>query len=187
MQLSLLDPQAATHSSSGMTASLSISSFLILQMRQVAGQCKIACLPRPSHAVLLHRAIVNAAEKALPRYFLGKQRCILFNPHVWPQHSEGQTQPGRAALLSVPAAMLKLEGFFCRLHPEALSPEDPSNFVEVLNTFTNLGPIVDFCVVDLDRQGQGQVGISSSSVFSQYVCKHWHSLRQPLQQRGLLL
>ena len=53
--------------------------------------------------------------------------------------------------------MLKLEGFCFRLHPEALTPEDPSNFVEVLNTFTNLGPIVDFCVVDLDRQGQGQV------------------------------
>lgn len=45
----------------------------------------------------------------------------------------------------------------CRLHPQAVSPDDPSNFVEVLNTFTNLGPIVNFCVVDLDRQGQGQV------------------------------
>lgn len=44
------------------------------------------------------------------------------------------------------------------MHPEAVSPEtDPGNFVEVLDTFTNLGPIVDFCVVDLDRQGQGQV------------------------------
>jgi hypothetical protein len=31
------------------------------------------------------------------------------------------------------------------------------NYVEVLETFPNLGPIVDFCVVDLDRQGQGQV------------------------------
>jgi len=27
-----------------------------------------------------------------------------------------------------------------------------------METFTNLGPIVDMCVVDLERQGQGQVG-----------------------------
>lgn len=26
-----------------------------------------------------------------------------------------------------------------------------------METFTNLGPIVDMCVVDLERQGQGQV------------------------------
>ena len=38
-----------------------------------------------------------------------------------------------------------------------MSAEQPTNFVEVLDTFTNLGPIVDMCVVDLDRQGQGQV------------------------------
>lgn len=43
-------------------------------------------------------------------------------------------------------------------------PEDPTNFVEVLNTFTNLGPIVDFCVVDLDRQGQGQVELRSTAL-----------------------
>ena len=30
-------------------------------------------------------------------------------------------------------------------------------YVEVLESFTNLGPIVDFSVVDLDRHGQGQV------------------------------
>lgn len=38
-------------------------------------------------------------------------------------------------------------------------PIPPSNdcYVEVLDYFTNLGPIVDFCVMDLDRQGQCQV------------------------------
>lgn len=30
-----------------------------------------------------------------------------------------------------------------------------------METFTNLGPIVDMCVVDLERQGQGQVRESS--------------------------
>ena len=33
----------------------------------------------------------------------------------------------------------------------------PPSFVEPLESFTNLGPIVDFAVVDLERQGQGQV------------------------------
>ena len=31
-------------------------------------------------------------------------------------------------------------------------------YVEVLESFTNLGPIVDMCVVDLEKQDQGQVG-----------------------------
>ncbi|KAL2629921.1 hypothetical protein R1flu_014607 [Riccia fluitans] len=31
------------------------------------------------------------------------------------------------------------------------------SYVEVLESFVNLGPIVDLCVVDLERQGQGQV------------------------------
>jgi len=35
--------------------------------------------------------------------------------------------------------------------------DETGNFVELLDSFPNLGPIVDFRVVDLDRQGQGQV------------------------------
>ncbi|KAI9117899.1 hypothetical protein K1719_011041 [Acacia pycnantha] len=31
------------------------------------------------------------------------------------------------------------------------------SYVEVLERYVNLGPIVDLCVVDLERQGQGQV------------------------------
>ncbi|KAE8726043.1 DNA damage-binding protein 1 [Hibiscus syriacus] len=38
-----------------------------------------------------------------------------------------------------------------------LQPDAKGSFVEVLDTYVNLGPIVDFCVVDLERQGQGQV------------------------------
>ena len=66
-----------------------------------------------------------------------------------------------------------------RLHQEAVSPAEPGNFVEVLDTMTNLGPIVDFVVVDLERQGQGQVsGVilidqrSRPLVFSQCDCIH---------------
>jgi DNA damage-binding protein 1 len=46
---------------------------------------------------------------------------------------------------------------YCRLHAQPVEGPTPDNYVEVLDTMTNLGPIVDFCVVDLDRQGQGQV------------------------------
>lgn len=38
-----------------------------------------------------------------------------------------------------------------------LQPDPKGSYVEVLERYVNLGPIVDFCVVDLERQGQGQV------------------------------
>ena len=44
-----------------------------------------------------------------------------------------------------------------RLHPQPVDPTDPLNFVEVLDTFNNLGPIVQFTAMDLERQGQVQV------------------------------
>ncbi|KAL8139852.1 hypothetical protein V2J09_005873 [Rumex salicifolius] len=38
-----------------------------------------------------------------------------------------------------------------------VQPDAKGSYVEVLEKYVNLGPIVDFCVVDLERQGQGQV------------------------------
>ncbi|KAH7836469.1 hypothetical protein Vadar_001704 [Vaccinium darrowii] len=38
-----------------------------------------------------------------------------------------------------------------------LHPDAKGSYVEVLESYVNLGSIVDFCVVDLERQGQGQV------------------------------
>ncbi|XP_060203147.1 DNA damage-binding protein 1 isoform X1 [Lycium barbarum] len=38
-----------------------------------------------------------------------------------------------------------------------LQPDTKGSYVDVLERYVNLGPIVDFCVVDLERQGQGQV------------------------------
>ena len=35
--------------------------------------------------------------------------------------------------------------------------DDAGSYVTTMETFTNLGPIVDMCVVDLERQGQGQL------------------------------
>lgn len=31
------------------------------------------------------------------------------------------------------------------------------SYIDVLDTYVNIGPIIDFCVMDLDRQGQGQI------------------------------
>lgn len=42
---------------------------------------------------------------------------------------------------------------------------DQGSYVGVMETFTNLGPIVDMCVVDLERQGQGQVMTKSWFLF----------------------
>ncbi|ESO97964.1 hypothetical protein LOTGIDRAFT_209160 [Lottia gigantea] len=41
--------------------------------------------------------------------------------------------------------------------------DDNGSYVQVMETFTNLGPIVDMCVVDLERQGQGQLVTCSGS------------------------
>lgn len=38
-----------------------------------------------------------------------------------------------------------------------VEPDTGGSYVQTMETFTNLGPIVDMCVVDLERQGQGQL------------------------------
>ncbi|AQK92556.1 DNA damage-binding protein 1a [Zea mays] len=45
-----------------------------------------------------------------------------------------------------------------------LQADASGSFVEILERYVNLGPIVDFCVIDLDRQGQGQV-VTCSGAF----------------------
>lgn len=42
--------------------------------------------------------------------------------------------------------------------------DDSSQYVQPMESFTNLAPIVDMCVVDLERQGQGQL-ITCSGAF----------------------
>ena len=58
-----------------------------------------------------------------------------------------------------------------RLHATPPAPSEPTNFVEVLETFTNLGPIVDMAVVDLERQGQCQARMSRNSNCQSRNCK----------------
>ena len=44
-----------------------------------------------------------------------------------------------------------------RLLQQPVGDSQPPSFLELVEAFANLGPIVDMAVVDLDRQGQGQV------------------------------
>lgn len=41
-----------------------------------------------------------------------------------------------------------------QLHSEAVTPGDPPSYVEVVERWPNLGPIIDMAVMDLERQGQ---------------------------------
>ncbi|XP_009948051.1 PREDICTED: DNA damage-binding protein 1-like, partial [Leptosomus discolor] len=43
---------------------------------------------------------------------------------------------------------------------------EQGSYVVAMETFTNLGPIVDMCVVDLERQGQGQL-VTCSGAFKE--------------------
>lgn len=53
---------------------------------------------------------------------------------------------------------------FLQLIKLNLQPDAKGSYVEALERYVNLGPIVDFCVVDLERQGQGQV-VTCSGAF----------------------
>ncbi|KAF9098142.1 DNA damage-binding protein 1a [Mortierella sp. AD031] len=42
-------------------------------------------------------------------------------------------------------------------------PDEQGEYVEVMETFTNIGPVTDFEVVDLEGQGQGQIAACSGA------------------------
>lgn len=56
-----------------------------------------------------------------------------------------------------PTRFLSNETPLCVFVQLNVDSNDQGSYVAVMETFTNLGPIVDMCVVDLERQGQGQV------------------------------
>eukprot|EP00967_Tisochrysis_lutea_P026577 scaffold30680_cov21-Tisochrysis_lutea.AAC.1 len=58
----------------------------------------------------------------------------------------------RALLKATPHATLHAAALDCLL-------------MQLLETYTNLGPIIDFCVVDLDRQGQGQGAMTGLALY----------------------
>ena len=45
-------------------------------------------------------------------------------------------------------------------------PDASGQYVTIMQTFNNLGPIVDMVVVDLERQGQGQLVTCSGWFFT---------------------
>eukprot|EP01132_Coremiostelium_polycephalum_P003348 gene3348-4197_t len=48
-----------------------------------------------------------------------------------------------------------------RLNSEKDTTTD--SYISILENYTNLGPIIDFCVVDIEKQGQGQIVTCSGS------------------------
>jgi DNA damage-binding protein 1 len=36
------------------------------------------------------------------------------------------------------------------------SPNESGSYIDILETYTNLGPILDMLIVDIEKQGQGQ-------------------------------
>lgn len=61
------------------------------------------------------------------------------------------------------------------------TPDEAGSYVTVMETFTNLGPIVDMIVVDLERQGQGQLITCSGTLIRFYIksSKHGYLFNQP--------
>lgn len=45
-------------------------------------------------------------------------------------------------------------------------PDENGSYVTPMESFTNLAPILDMCVVDLERQGQGQL-VTCSGAFKE--------------------
>lgn len=45
-----------------------------------------------------------------------------------------------------------------------VKPNESGSYVTVMETFTNLAPILDMVVVDLERQGQGQL-VTCSGIY----------------------
>lgn len=46
-----------------------------------------------------------------------------------------------------------------------MEPDENGSYVQEMERFTNLGPILDMCVVDLERQGQGQVRFKTKTLY----------------------
>lgn len=68
-------------------------------------------------------------------------------------------------------------------------PDAKGSYVEVIERYVNLGPIVDFCVVDLERQGQGQV-VTCSGAYkdgSLRVVRNGIGINEQVLLIGLLL
>ena len=51
----------------------------------------------------------------------------------------------------------------------SVSRDEASQYVQPMESFTSLAPIVDMCVVDLERQGQNQL-ITCSGKCGDYIC-----------------
>lgn len=93
-------------------------------------------------------AVKNLHIELLGEIVIPECMCYLDNSIVYVGSRLGDSQ------------LIKIES-----HP-IMGEGDSNSNVTVLDTYTNLGPIVDMCVVDLERQGQGQL-VTCSGAFKE--------------------
>lgn len=94
-------------------------------------------MPYQKHALQL----LEACSKSLKTLFNLPNYLSI---HAYEHHALQLLEAYSKSLITSPFNCLLVHAY----EPHAL---------QLLEAYPNLGPIVDFCVVDLDRQGQGQV------------------------------
>jgi DNA damage-binding protein 1 len=106
--------------------------------------------------VLVHDGTrVHALKmEALGHTSIASSLSYLDNGVVYVGSAYGDSQLVRLHAQPIPSAAAALPGAGAGIGTRG---GGGGGYVEVLEQFTNLGPIVDFVVVDLDRHGQGQV------------------------------
>ncbi|KAF9925024.1 DNA damage-binding protein 1a [Linnemannia zychae] len=120
------------------------------------------------------------------RYLLGDHKGMLYILVLEISNNAGSSSFSSSR--SIPVAGLKLECLGTISIPEALvyldndhafvgshlgdsqliqlheNPDEQGEYVEIMETFTNIAPVTDFEVVDLEGQGQGQI-VACSGAF----------------------
>lgn len=113
-------------------------------------------------------------DKDGSRYLLGdisgRLFCLILKASDYrPSDSKLEVQEMRLELLgeiSIPECITYLDNAVVyvgsklgdsQLIKLTTKPDDNGSCIQVCETFTNLGPIVDMCLVDLEKQGQGQL------------------------------
>ncbi|CAI7840716.1 unnamed protein product, partial [Closterium sp. NIES-53] len=128
-----------------------------------AGICMVVRSPRhlqAAHGAGVNEWFVNLAGAHSGR---GPYSSPLLLPSPPPSPSSPPLFPTHLPLLSTDSCLL----LCLSLHQLIRLSEHPAatgSYVEEMERFVNLGPIVDMAVVDLDRQGQGQL-VTCSGAF----------------------
>lgn len=128
-------------------------------------------------SVAMNPCVIRTYEKIDPngsRYLLGDQNgtlCILLLDHDG--HNLRNLKLEYVGETNIPSTISYLDNGVVYIgstfgDSQLIKLNDQKNednsYIEVIDSYTSLGPITDFCVVDLERQGQGQI-VTCSGAF----------------------